>query len=57
MKVSGSFMFSWNYWLMMGMSYEQNTMGKGPNESLRVGKQKAKKKRCGSEEGIESHGR
>ena len=30
-KVSGSFMFSWNYWLMMGMSYEQNTMGKGPN--------------------------
>ena len=32
-KVSGSFMFSWNYWLMMGMSYEQNTMGKGPNLS------------------------
>ena len=31
--VSGSFMFSWNYWLMMGMSYEQNTMGKGPNLS------------------------
>ena len=26
-------MFSWNYWLMMGMSYEQNTMGKGPNLS------------------------
>ena len=26
-------------------------------ESLRVGKQKAKKKRCGSGEGIESHGR
>ena len=49
MKVSGSFMFSWNYWLMMGMSYEQNTMGKGPNESLRVGKQKAKKKDVGAE--------
>ena len=32
-KVSGSFMFSWNYWMMMGMSYEQNTMGKGPNLS------------------------
>ena len=32
-EVSGSFMFSWNYWLMMGMSYEQNTMGKGPNLS------------------------
>ena len=32
-KVSGSFMFRWNYWLMMGMSYEQNTMGKGPNLS------------------------
>ena len=32
-KVSGSFMFSWNYWLMMGMSYEQSTMGKGPNLS------------------------
>ena len=32
-KVSGSFMFSWNYWLMMGMSYEQNTVGKGPNLS------------------------
>ena len=31
--VSGSFMFSWNYWLMMGMSYEQNTMEKGPNLS------------------------
>ena len=31
--VSGSFMFSWNYWLMMGMSYEQNNMGKGPNLS------------------------
>ena len=31
--VSGSFMFSWNYWLMMGMSYEQNTMRKGPNLS------------------------
>ena len=30
---SGSFMFSWNYWLMMGMSFEQNTMGKGPNLS------------------------
>ena len=23
-KVSGSFMFSWNYWLMMGMSYESS---------------------------------
>ena len=34
---------------MMGMSYEQNTMGKGPNESLRVGKQKAKKKDVGAE--------
>ena len=31
--VSGSLMFSWNYWLMMGMGYEQNTMGKGPNLS------------------------
>ena len=52
MKVSGSFMFSWNYWLMMGMSYEQNTMGHGERskiESLRVGKQKAKKKDVGAE--------
>ena len=33
LSFSGSFMFSWNYWLMMGMSYEQSTMGKGPNLS------------------------
>ena len=57
-KVSGSFMFSWNYWLMMGMSYEQNTMGKGPNLSpWGLVNERPRKKRCGSGEGIESHGR
>ena len=49
-KVSGSSMFRWNYWLMMCMSYEQNTMGERSKlESLRVGKRKAKKKDVGAE--------
>jgi hypothetical protein len=48
-KVSGSFMFSWNYWLMMGMSYAKYNGERSKLESLRVGKRKAKKKDVGAE--------